>query len=167
MKNPLTWLTPLLFCASVASAADVVPRPGLWSLQVEMGQGDIPQLDPELLREFGFGDLQLPSAPPPRRYEICLTPEQVERETFPDLHDDATGCTATNLRRNGDRIDGELSCDGWMQGSGRVRISLLDAQRYTGQASFQGSSQEGLPLSMTGSLDGRWLSPDCGTVAPL
>ena len=166
MKTKLTWLTPLLLCASFASPAAVAPRPGLWSLVVEMGQGDLPQIDPQLLKEFGFGDLQVPSAPEPRRYEICLTPEQVKQDRFPELRDETTGCSAKNLRRSGDRLDGDLACDGWLQGKGRVQISLIDAQRYTGQTAFQGSSQEGIPLSLTGSLNGQWLAADCGSVKP-
>ena len=159
-------LSPLLLCASFASPAAVSPKPGLWSLEVQMGQGDLPQIDPQLLSEFGFGDLQVPTAPEPKRYDICLTPEQVKQDRFPDLRDESTGCTAKNLRRSGDRLDGDLTCDGWLQGSGRVQISLLDAQRYSGQTAFQGQSQEGIPLNLTGTLTGAWQSPDCGSVKP-
>ncbi len=166
MKTKLTWLTPVLLCASFASAAAVAPKPGLWSVDVEMGQGDMPQIDPQLLKEFGFGDLQLPAAPEARRYDICLTPEQVKQDRFPNLQDETTGCTASNLRRSGDRLDGDLTCNGWLQGRGRVQISLLDAQRFGGQTAFQGNSQEGIPLNLTGTLNGQWQSADCGSVKP-
>lgn len=169
MKTKLTWLTPLLLCASFASPAAVAPKPGLWSVEVQIGQGDLPQLDPDLLSEFGFGDLQLqlPVASEPKRYDVCLTPEQVKQNRFPDMADEGTGCTAKNLRRNGDRVDGDLSCDGVLQGNGRVQIALLDAQRFNGQTAFQGASQEGIPLNLTGTLNGQWQSAQCGDVKPL
>lgn len=164
-KNTLSCLAPLLLCASFAASAAVAPKAGRWSLDVQMGQ-DVPQIDPDLLKEFGFGDVQVPNTAEPRHYEICLTPEQIKRDAFPELSDETTGCIAKNLRRTGDRVDGDLKCDGWLQGGGRVQISLVDAQHYTGQAAFQGNSQEGIPLAMTGALSGQWLSADCGSVKP-
>ncbi|WP_210772340.1 DUF3617 domain-containing protein [Panacagrimonas perspica] len=166
MKTPLTWLSPLLLCASFASAAAVAPKAGLWAVEVQIGQNDLPQIDPDLLAEFGFGDLQVQTTPEPKRYDVCLTPEQVKQDRFPDLADDGTGCTAKNLRRSGDRLDGDLSCNGWLQGNGRVQIALQDAQRFNGQTAFQGTSQEGIPLNLTGTLNGQWRSANCGDVKP-
>ena len=154
----------LLGLSTVASAA-VAPKPGLWTLEVLMGN-DVPQLDPDLLSQFGLEGLQVPKVEP-SRYEVCLTPEQLARNTFPDIRDDRTGCVAKNLQRTGDKVNGDLVCDGWLRGTGRVEILLLDAERYSGRTLFQGSSQEGFPMNLSGSLNGRWMKADCGAIKPL
>ena len=165
MSKPRLLLTAFLLAAPASLLAAVTPKPGLWSLEILMGQplGDI---DTEALEQFGIVGLEIPKAQP-RRYEICLTPEQIARNTFPDLQDPSTGCTATQLKRSGDRVTGQIACSGgWMQGNGDVAIDLVSADRYTGRTRFRGASQEGLPLNMDGTLGGQWLGPDCGDVAP-
>lgn len=149
---------------SLNTSAAVAPRAGLWSVELLLAQ--MPELDPELLEQFGFGGLEVPK-PAPQRHQICLTQEQVSQNRFLDLQDESSGCVATNLRRNGDVLNGDLACNGWLQGRGQVQIQLLDAQRYSGTTSFQGNTQEGIPLYTNGTLNGRWLSADCGAVAPL
>lgn len=158
----------VLTCAlpvSVPAAVEI--RPGLWSLTVQMAQGL--ELDPEFVEQMRLLGLQIPDrpVPPPREYPFCITPEQARAQRLPDLRDEGSGCTGRNLVRSGDRASGDLQCNGLLQGAGRVDIALTGSQTFTGEARFRGTSQEGLPLDLTGALSGAWRSKDCGDVQPM
>lgn len=158
---------PVLLCCALLSpplhAAD--PKPGLWSLEVQMANDPRDQLDPELLEQMGLLGLEIPQAEP-ARYPICLTPQQVAAREFPPIHDEQSGCAARELRRRGEEVTGALHCDGALQGQGSVDIQLDAVDRYSGTLRFEGVTQEGFPLRTVGRLNGRWLGPDCGAVKP-
>lgn len=148
-------------------SAAVQLKPGLWSLSVQMAQ-DM-ELDPELVEQMRQMGLQLPerTAPPPNVYDLCITPQQASAQRLPDIRDEATGCVGRNIVRNGDRATGDLSCNGMLQGGGKVQLLLTGPGSFKGQANFRGTSQEGLPLDLRGDLEGVWTAADCGDVKPV
>lgn len=157
----------VLLCLPLSGGAAIAQRPGLWTLTVAISQG-LPEIDPRMIEQMEMMGLEVPGpvALEPTTYQICLTPEQVAKDRLPDIHDEGTGCTARNLIREGDRATGNLQCDGRLRGGGKAQVTLTGPQSFAGSASFEGSSQEGLPLSATGALSGKWLSENCGNVRP-
>ncbi|MGH8516852.1 MAG: DUF3617 domain-containing protein, partial [Panacagrimonas sp.] len=99
-------------------------------------------------------------------YDLCVTPDQAGAQRLPDIRDEGTGCIARNLVRNGDRANGELSCNGMLVGGGKVQVLLTGPGSFTGEGFFRGTSQEGLPLDLRGNLAGTWRAADCGNVKP-
>lgn len=154
-----------LFCLPLAGQAAVAQKPGLWVVSLDLGSA-ASGLDPMMIEQMKMMGLEIPSVEP-STYEVCVTPEQVKKETLADVSDETTGCRSRNLRRIGDRVNGELECNGRLVGRGQVRITLTGAESFAGSSTFEGRSQEGIPLNTTGDLKGRWLSSSCGNVQPL
>jgi hypothetical protein len=168
MTTMRRWISAVaLAFAPLAADAAVELRPGLWSLSVQMAQ--YLALDPELVEQMRQMGLQIPqrAAAPPNVYDLCITPEQARAERLPDIHDTQTGCTGRNLVRSGDRARGDLQCNGMLRGTGKVELALTGPQGFTGDATFRGASQEGLPLDLRGKVDGVWRAAECGNVQPV
>lgn len=155
-----------LLGAPLAAHAAIAQQPGLWTLSVELTQA-MPDLDPALLEQMEMMGLQIPTQPiHSSTHQICLTPEQVKLDRLPDIRDEDSGCTARNIRRVGDQATGELQCEGSLRGSGKLQLTLTSPQNYAGTATFEGASQEGIPIFANGTINGRWLAASCGAVKP-
>lgn len=155
-----------LLCLPLAGAAAIAQRPGLWTVTVQLEQA-LPEIDPAMIEQMEMLGLQIPKqVTRPTSYEVCLTAEQVAKDRLPDIHDTGSGCTARNLVRVGDRATGDLQCSGRLRGGGKAQVTLTGPQNFSGTASFEGTSQEGFPLFVNSTLNGQWLSDDCGAVKP-
>jgi hypothetical protein len=168
MRMMRRWILAAGLCVlPMTVPAAVQLKPGLWSLSVQMAQ-DM-ELDPELVEQMRQMGLQLPQkvTPPPNMYDLCITPQQASAQRLPDIHDTASGCTGSNIVRDGDRATGDLTCNGMFQGGGKVQLQLTGPGSFTGDAFFRGQSQDGLPLDVRGKLAGSWRASDCGNVQPV
>lgn len=156
----------VLLCLPLAGTAAIAQRPGLWTVTVQLSQA-LPEIDPRMLEQMEMMGLEIPKQViRPTSYEVCLTAEQVAKDRLPDIHDAGSGCTARNLVRVGDRATGDLQCDGRLRGGGKAQVTLTGPQNFVGNASFEGTSQEGFPLFVNGALNGQWRSDNCGNVKP-
>ena len=155
-----------LVLLSLPLAAATEQKPGLWSntIKIDMGQG-MPQIDPAMLEQMEQMGIEIPIAKPMTQ-QVCLTPEQVKKNALPDVTDADSGCTSRNVKRQGDRITGDLECNGQIVGKGNLQMTLASAESYSGSTSFKGATREGIPVNMLTEFSGRWLSADCGQVQP-
>lgn len=166
MSRRLVAVAAVLLCLPLAGAAAIAQQPGLWTVSIKLGQ-EMPELDPELVAQIEALGMSLPKREDQiRSYDLCLTPEQVKKDRLPDIRDEDSGCTARNLLRVGDKASGDLFCDGRLSGRGTAQVTLISAKTFTGSASFEGATQEGIPLFLNGALDGKWVSDNCGAVKP-
>lgn len=98
------------------------------------------------------------------KLRLCLTPEDVARDTVPAAQD---GCTQTS-QRSGNTWQVSFQCparDGQPASSGSGSVTLQNPGAYTGQFKMQ-MQVDRKPEQMTLATQGRWLSADCGSVRP-
>lgn len=153
--------------APMSLQADVRQKAGLWenTIKVNLG-GGMPAIPPEAMAQMEQMGLELPFAKPITN-RVCLTPEQAAQYTLPDVTDPDSGCSVLNSKRSGDTLSADMRCDGTLKGEGRMEMTLASAESYTGAMQFSGMADGGMPMDMTSDFSGKWLSADCGDVAPM
>lgn len=150
----------------LAAQAATQQKAGLWASTVKINMGGgFPQIDPAMQAQMEAAGIQLPFVKPVTT-NVCLTEEQVSMQALPNFNDPDSGCSSKNVKRDGDRVTGDLECNGSIQGKGDIQMALNGAESYRGVSNFSGNA-EGMPVSMKTEFSGKWLGADCGTVAPL
>ena len=87
---------------------------------------------------------------------VCVIAAQVAQ---------ATPLTLTFEDPIGDGMSVDLICTGDMNGTGRLEYVFDSATHYTGSMNFTGT-REGQQANMTNTMEGNWVSADCGNVEP-
>ena len=147
-----------------ALSADKI-KPGLWDVTVDMNLGaNAPPIPPGALEQMQQMGLEVPFAQPITR-QTCITPEQAAQDKIPAVTDAQSGCSVTNSKRSGNNYSAEMVCNGQMQGKGSMNMTLQDPKHYSGTMKFQGAGPGGMPIDMTSTAKGTWVSADCGGVA--
>nr|TFG54736.1 MAG: DUF3617 domain-containing protein [Hyphomicrobiales bacterium] len=149
------------------------PQPGLWNqtMNMDMSGMEMPQMPampPEVLAQMQAAGIQMPnmdfSQPRTMSNQFCITPEDIaNRESFGDDFDD--DCEQQNFVSNDQGMSMDLVCTGRMNGTGHLEYVFDSATHYTGSMNFTGT-MEGRQANMTNTMEGSWVSADCGNVAP-
>ncbi|WP_461548331.1 DUF3617 domain-containing protein [Sphaerotilus sulfidivorans] len=171
-----------LAAASVQSQAAVQLRAGLWEHSVRMSsqsgrleaamkeaQAAMAAMSPEERRMMeqmmGRQGAQFDVSGGQQRVRVCMTPEEVARDTLPPPQE---GCTQTG-RRSGNTWTISFQCparQGEPSSSGQGSVTLQSSTAYAGQ--FKVSTQvEDRPEQVMMSTQGRWVSADCGSIRPV
>ncbi len=159
--------------SSAAMAAE--PRPGLWTQTITsdmsgMELPEMPDIPPETLAQMEAMGIQLPnmdfSRPRTTTVQTCITPDEIaNREPFDMDEDMDDDCRQENLQISDFGMSMDLVCTGAMNGTGRIVYVFDSETRYSGTMNFQGTSG-GRVANMSNTIEGNWVSAECGNVAP-
>lgn len=161
--KPVTLLSActVLTLALPALAIDQI-KPGQWETSVTMqGLPAIASDQLEQLRQFG---IELPLGGNTIVTQQCITPEQasLKQPLLPQTED---GCSVRNYQHQGNKVSGDVSCNGLIKGNGRFDMTLLSDSAFQGSLSMQGTAQ-GLPVNQNSSISGKWVKAACDAHVP-
>jgi hypothetical protein len=94
--------------------------------------------------------------------KVCLTKEEVERETPPPAQD---GCSQT-AKRTGNTWNLSFKCPGPPPSSGDGTITYKSATAYSGVLNAT-TTDRGKTEKVQMSITGQWLGANCGNVKPI
>ena len=160
----------LVLTAAVSTPALCAePQPGLWGQTMTMDMSgmempEMPAMPPEVLAQMEAAGIEMPnldfSQPRTNSSQYCLTAEDIaNREPFGGDEDMDDNCTQQNFVRDNNGMSMDLVCTGDMNGTGRLEYVFDSATHFTG-------TMQGRPANMTNTMEGNWVSGDCGNVAP-
>jgi len=163
----------VLIVALSTPAFGAEPQPGLWDQTTTMDMSgmempQMPAMPPEVLAQMQAAGIEMPnmdfSQPRVNTDQFCLTPEKIaDRESFGEDMDE--NCERQNFVSNDNGMSMDIVCTGNMNGTGHMEFVFESATRFTGTMMFEGA-MEGRQANMTNTMEGNWVSADCGNVAP-
>lgn len=149
------------------SAAEKI-KPGLWEMNMTSdAMKNMPKIPPEQMKKMREMGIHVPDmSDKGMTSKVCITREMAERDQMP-MEQNESGCKATNYQRSGSVYSVDILCDGpSLKGQGEVKGKLLGNESFTSTYDFKGSAH-GQPVSQRHETSGKWLSADCGNVAPV
>jgi len=166
--------TFLLIAAAISlPALSAEPRPGLWTntTTMDLSGMDVPQmpaLPPDVLEQMKAAGIQMPnmdnSQPRATTTQYCVTTEEIaNRESFGQGMDD--DCEQRNFVSTDEGMSMDFVCTGSMNGVGRMEYVFDSSTHYSGTMTFEGT-MEGHQANMTNTMEGSWVSDDCGDIEP-
>ena len=157
------------------AALSAEPRPGLWTMTMTsdlsgMEIPEMPEMSPEVLAQMEAMGIQLPnmdfSQPRTTTVQTCITPEDIANQDQFDMGEEMDDdCRQENLQTSDTGMSMDLVCTGTMNGTGRIEYVFESDTSYSGTMNFQGTSG-GQVANMNNTMEGNWVSADCGNVAP-
>lgn len=163
MPNHIAKLSLCAALSTLALPAFAVEqiKAGQWQISVAIqGMPAIASEHVEQLRQLG---IELPSSNSVATQQ-CVTPAQakLKQPLVPQTED---GCSVRNYKHQGDKVTGDISCNGAIKGSGRFDMTFLSDSTFEGKVSLQGTSQ-GLPVNQNSAISGKWIKPACDAGIP-
>ena len=157
------------------AALSAEPRPGLWTMTMTsdlsgMEIPEMPEMSPEVLAQMEAMGIQLPnmdfSQPRTTTVQTCITPEDIANQDQFDMGEEMDDdCRQENLQTSDTGMSMDLVCTGTMNGTGRIEYVFESDTSYSETMNFQGTSG-GQVANMNNTMEGNWVSADCGNVAP-
>jgi len=175
----LTAFIAAAFAALGLPAAAQALKPGLWEIDNRMGGN--PQMD-QAMAEM---QKQLAAMPPEQRKQmeammqqrgmqmpgaskgggmtmkVCMTKEMVDKNDVPMQQ----GCAITKNQRSGNVTSIAFTCSN-PPSTGEGQFTYMGPEAYSSRMTVR-TSVQGKAETMTMEGSGKWLSADCGSVAPL
>jgi len=157
----------------IAAAAVLLPvaafaghgKPGLWNISTTMQMANMPQMPPEAMAMMKARGMQVPGMGAPIVSQICMTPEQVNGDVPPAMHNRGENCTTKLLSQTATSMKSEVTCHGRMEGVGRAEMTWRGNEHYEGTYNFKGM-MEGRPQEISTRYSGDFVKADCGAVKP-
>jgi hypothetical protein len=169
------WLWAMAVVAGMAGIGTMLAGPaaagqgkaGLWDVTVAMKMGgaampDLSKMPPDVLARMKAMNIQ-PADGNAVKTQQCVTPAQAAqaKPAMPANQD----CKMVDSKTTGNTFTGDMACSGQFKGTGHVTVTYLSDEHYTGKMTIEGTG-DGQPMRMEQTFEGKWVSPDCGTVAP-
>jgi len=143
-------------------------KAGLWSVTTNMGgmpQMQMPQMTPEQMQQMQAMGVHMPqSGPHGMTTQYCMTEAEVNADGPPPSLQKQ--CKMENMHVTGNTMSADMVCTGEMQGRGHMTVTYDGPEHYSGKMAFTGSAG-GQTRNVTDTFDGKWLSPNCGSVKPV
>jgi hypothetical protein len=93
---------------------------------------------------------------------ICVTPEMARSDRLPDAYQAESGCSSSDVRREGNRLSADFRCSGErLRGTGHTDAVLQNAESFTGRTGFSGTV-DGQAVNEHADISGRWVAAGCG-----
>jgi Protein of unknown function (DUF3617) len=169
-------------CVSAAAvlsalAADNTPlkvKPGLWEVTSEGQNSGTPPIPPEALArlspdqraqmEAHFKDMMAKQAQR-RVTKRCVTQKEID-QGFDKIDQMTRGqCTQTITASSSTLREGSIQCAGTTTSSGTYRFEAPNPETFSGNWDMT-TSDSGHSMRLKNTMQGKWLSADCGTVQP-
>ena len=167
----ISLILPIL--ASIANAAEINMRPGLWLITTSSDllllvphiPADQMQSIKDLAKDYGL------EVPPIENgaaiSQTCITQEMADQKTLPNFYNAQLGCSSKNATRSGNHYKIDFVCDSAdLIGSGTAAGTITSPEAFTGQTNFTGEAQ-GNPVNERADINGKWMNASCGAVKPL
>jgi hypothetical protein len=137
-------------------------KTGLWEVTNHLNMtGMMAQIPPDQMARMRAMGAQLPNGRAITT-QYCVTEAQVADDKPPPLHN-IKDCSFSNMKYDPHNFSADMTCAGEMQGQGHISFTYDGSEHYSGTYAFNGSAH-GHVTSMTNSLEGKWLSADCGSM---
>lgn len=154
--------------ASLASAASLDVRTGLWEVTSQGETTGMPPIPPETLaRMTPEQRAQMMAAMTSKQPEVsrsCITDKTLQHG-FDMSERERADCTRTVSNSTSRQVDVRIQCTGQQTMNGRFHIEANDRQTISGNLDFVVSSGPNT-MTMKRTLRGKWISSDCGNVKP-
>jgi len=143
-------------------------KPGLWQMttDVKFTKGG-PQIPPDQLAKMQQMGIKIPGmGGGPMTMQLCLTPEQAEKDEHPYLnHGD---CQMQNQNWSGHTFTADMVCTGKNDMHGHMQIVAASDMSFTGGSHMEGNNPHlGGDFVMESQISGQWQGADCGSVKPI
>jgi hypothetical protein len=149
-------------CLALPLAVSAAIKPGQWQITTQMPLPVMPQIPAEQLEQMRQMGISLPAAGKGGNVTVqgCVSPQDAAGD-YPPLDENVQrNCKVQDVRHNGPRTTLKVVCDGDVTGSGDVEIVSISPERYTSRFHVVGTAH-GLPVDMSSSAEGRWISATC------
>jgi hypothetical protein len=173
MKRVLIAAAALTVGASVASAATLDVKTGLWEVTSQGETTGMPPIPPEALAHMtpeqrakiqqSMADAMGRSGKPDVN-RSCITEKALQRGL--DLNDrDQPNCTRNVTNSSSRQLDVTMQCTGQQKMNGMLHIEAVDRQTMRGN--FNLVTTDGTnTMTVKRTMNGKWLGSDCGNVKP-
>ena len=154
----------VVLCVMALPAAAIAShgKIGLWEVTTQMSMPNMmSQIPPEQLARMQAMGVHMPNGQT-FTMQHCMTAAEVAVDKPPPMRNNKD-CAMANMKFGAHSFAADMICTGEMQGQGHVSVAYESDEHYSGTYTFTGSAH-GHPASMTNSFEGKWISPDCGTV---
>ena len=167
----ISLILPIL--ASIANAAEINMRPGLWQITTSSDllllvphiPADQMQSIKDLAKDYG---LEVPAIENGAAVsQTCITQEMANQKTLPNFYNAQLSCTSKNATRSGNNYKVDFACASPdLKGNGTAAGTITSPEAFTGQTNFTGEAQ-GNPVNEKADISGQWMNASCGAVKPL
>ena len=136
---------------------------GLWEISTRMNMpGMMATMPPDALARMQAMGMHMPNGQT-FTTQHCMTADEVAQDKPPPMRN-AQDCTASNVTHSGQTLNVEMVCKGDnMDGQGHFTLTYDSDAHYTGNYTFTGTAH-GHPANMSYTVEGKWISADCGSV---
>lgn len=170
LKTLLPFAALTMLSISGANAAESSMRPGLWEVTTT---SDLLKLVPQipadqmaklssLAKQYG---LEMPHVQDGAAVsKTCITQAMADRNDFPDLYQQQSGCSSKNATRTGNNYRMDFACtNAKLSGTGTAQSVFTSRESFAGRTSFSGVVQ-GAQINEQADINGRWVGATCGAV---
>jgi hypothetical protein len=109
-----------------------------------------------------FNNNQVEISPTGTIAKLCVTQAQIDRGELPD---DVQGCESVLKQISATQFKSTHVCSGKYSGTGESEVTFQSPKHYTG-AGTMNQVTNGVKRTMAFTMEGKWLSSDCGDVKP-
>ncbi|MEJ1970196.1 MAG: DUF3617 domain-containing protein [Rhizomicrobium sp.] len=152
----------LALSAGTAAASASHGKPGLWNITITLGGHaiDMSKIPPDVAARMKAAGIGANAVTVPH----CMTAAEVAADT-PHLDPrSARSCAMTNMARSGHTMNADLVCTGDFKGTEHLQFTYDSDTHYFGTLKMSGAVN-GRPVTREQTMEGRWVSPHCGSVA--
>jgi hypothetical protein len=109
-----------------------------------------------------FNNNQVEISPTGTNAKVCVTQAQIDRGELPD---DVKGCESALKKISATQFKSTHVCSGEYSGTGESEVTFHSPKHYTGTGKMN-QVMNGEKRTMAFTMEGKWLSSDCGDVKP-
>jgi len=109
-----------------------------------------------------FNNNQVEISPAGTNAKLCITQAQIDRGELPD---DVKGCESVLKKISATQFKSSHVCSGEYSGTGESEVTFHSPKHYTGTGKMN-QVMDGEKRTMAFTMEGKWLSSDCGDVKP-
>lgn len=109
-----------------------------------------------------FNNSQVEISPTGTNAKLCVTQAQIDRGELPD---DVKGCESVLRKISATQFRSTHVCSGEYSGTGESEVTFHSPKHYTGTGKMN-QVMNGEKRTMEFTMEGKWLSSDCGDVKP-
>jgi len=134
-------------------------KAGLWEITNTMSMPNMPQMSPAQTAQMQAMGMHMPMGHT-TTLQHCVTPAQAAAPIVASSRN--KDCAVSNVKMDGHSYSGDVTCTGEFQGQGHFSETFDSDEHYTGTSTMTGSAN-GHPMNMSNTMEGKWISADCGS----
>ena len=163
----LSGLAVIAIAAAPVAAVASHGKAGLWRITTNvsgMPQMQMPPMTPEQMQQMQAMGVRMPQmGPHGMTTQYCMTEAEVNSDGPPPSAQ--KNCKISNMKVTGHTMTADMICTGEMHGTGHMTVTYDSPEHYSGKMMFAGTAG-GDTTNVTDTMEGTWVSSDCGAVKP-